>query len=191
MKKKFEYFLNAIHYSLWLLDIKLGDSIRKVTRLMLLPIPKLFFTDNFRKKYYANLQEGRKQLEKFYYDKRNGAHIGSAHHWFGFFYSGYPGYIGFIIIGLLIGGCANFKEIYLLTYAIPVGLCYVPAYKAVFSNDRYLKFFNEFEKEDDAWHKKWKRRTIAFIIGSIAITLLGIATTFFIAIKLTEYRNMQ
>lgn len=191
MKKKFEYFLNAIHYCLWLSDIKFGDFMGKIVDVLLSPVPKYLFTKEYRKKYYERLSEVQTTKEKFFYDKKSGYHIGSAHHWFGFFYSGYPGYIGFIIIGLLIGGCANFKEIYLLTYAIPVGLCYVPAYKAVFSNDRYLKFFNEFEKEDDAWHKKWKRRTIAFIIGSIAITLLGIATTFFIAIKLTEYRNMQ
>ena len=27
MNKKFEYFLNAIHYYLWLFDIKFGDFI--------------------------------------------------------------------------------------------------------------------------------------------------------------------
>lgn len=174
MKEKFEYTLNAIHYSLWLLDIKLGDSIRKVTRLMLLPIPKLFFTDNFRKKYYANLQEGRKQLEKFYYDKRNGAHICSAHHSFGFFYSGYPACLMFMLWRIadgIFGGLSSLTLI--LIGAIPIGIAYVPAYKAVFSNDRYLQYFKLFEKEDEQWHKKWKRRAIAFCIGGTIVSLVG------------------
>ena len=58
--------------------------------------------------------------------------------------------------------------------ALPVGLCYIPAYKAVFSNDRYLKYFKQFEKEDAKWHKKWKQITWGFCIGSVVFTIGGI-----------------
>ncbi|WP_289861582.1 hypothetical protein [uncultured Muribaculum sp.] len=71
----------------------------------------------------------------------------------------------------------------LVIFAIPVGICYIPAYKAVFSNDKYLKYFKLFEKEDEHWHKKWKRRTIAFILGAIASLLLGIITAYTIVIS--------
>ena len=65
---------------------------------------------------------------------------------------------------------------------IPICISYIPAYKAVFSDDRYLQYFKQFEKEDEAWHKKWKRRTIAFCVGSVITTLLGMAAAFAIAI---------
>ena len=42
---------------------------------------------------------------------------------------------------------------------------YIPVYKAVFSNNRYLEYFKEFEKENRAWHRKWARITTAFCIG--------------------------
>ena len=58
--------------------------------------------------------------------------------------------------------------------ALPVGLCYIPAYKAVLSNDRYLKYFKQFEKEDAKWHKKWKQITWGFCIGSVVFTIGGI-----------------
>lgn len=58
--------------------------------------------------------------------------------------------------------------------ALPIGLCYIPAYRAVFSKDRYLKYFKQFEKEDEQWHKKWNRITWVFCIGSVVFTIGGI-----------------
>ena len=72
----------------------------------------------------------------------------------------------------------------LILLALPVVLGYIPAYKAVFTNDRYLKYFKQFEKEDERWHRKWKRITLVFEIGSIVSSFLGIGPAFFIAIGL-------
>lgn len=58
--------------------------------------------------------------------------------------------------------------------ALPIGLCYIPAYRAVFSKDRYLKYFKQFEKEDEQCHKKWKRITWVFCIGSVVFAIGGI-----------------
>ncbi len=51
---------------------------------------------------------------------------------------------------------------------------YIPAYKAVFSKDKYLKYFKEFEKKDINWHRKWICITILFCIGAIIMTIIGI-----------------
>lgn len=42
---RFEYFLNAIHYCLWLGDMKFGDFMRRVVNIRLSPIPKYLFTN--------------------------------------------------------------------------------------------------------------------------------------------------
>ena len=66
----------------------------------------------------------------------------------------------------------------ILLIAAPVALCYIPAYKAVFTRDRYLIYFKKFEREDNEWHKKWKYITILFLAGSIVMVLLGILAMF-------------
>ncbi len=43
---------------------------------------------------------------------------------------------------------------------------YYPIDKAI-SGKRYLAYFKEFEKKDEAWHRKWKRRTIVLSICSL------------------------
>ena len=57
---------------------------------------------------------------------------------------------------------------------MPLVLCYIPAYKAVFLKDKYLQYFKQFEKEDEHWHKKWKRRTIDVHLGGYCIIFPGV-----------------
>ncbi len=176
MKKKFEYFLNAIHYCLWLFDIKFGDFIGRVVDILLSPVPKYLFTKEYRKKYDERLSKVQTTKEKFFYDKKNGYHIGWANHWFGYIYSGYPGFLSFTLLGAVDEMCNHHLNAItvILILLIPIGLCYIPAYRAVFTKDRYLKYFKQFEKEDEHWHKRWKRITIVFCIGSVVFTLGGI-----------------
>lgn len=85
-------------------------------------------------------------------------------------------YLGaFILLGIPDGMFGGVNEIIAIAIIVlPVGLCYIPAYKAVLSNDRYLKYFKQFEKEDAKWHKKWKQITWGFCIGSVVFTIGGI-----------------
>lgn len=133
MNKKFEYFLNAIHYCLDLEEIRSTRIIEKCV------------------------------LGLFQYRL------------FGYLYSGYPAFLSFILVGFYFRSCEEMNYLVVLAIAsIPIGICYIPAYKAVFTKDRYLKYFKQFKKEDEHWHRKWKRITITFCIGSILMTLLGI-----------------
>lgn len=84
-RSRFAYFLNAVHYCIWLNDIKFGDFIGRIVDAVLSPIPKLFFTKKYRKKYESRLPQAQKIMNKFYYDKEVGYHIGWANHWFGYF----------------------------------------------------------------------------------------------------------
>ena len=183
-KHKFEYFLNAVHYCMWLFERKFGFFIGKIVDFFLAPIPKFLFTKNMKKRYYDNMRKSQPQLDDLFYGKKSGFSIGLAHHNFGAFYSIYPCFFSFVIEGLYIKFNGEMNTfVILVIFAIPVGICYIPAYKAVFSNDKYLQYFKLFEKEDELWHKKWKRRTIAFILGAIASLLLGIITAYAIVIS--------
>ena len=48
MNKKFELFLNTVHYCLWLGDRKFGIFMGKVVNVLLSPIPKYLFTKEYK-----------------------------------------------------------------------------------------------------------------------------------------------
>ena len=98
-----------------------------------------------------------------------------SHYLFGYFYSSYPAFISFLFGGIALKTDPYLNPLLSITIlALPIVLCYVPAYKAVFSNDKYLKYFKQFKKEDHQWRKTWRVRTIAFCLGSVFVTILGI-----------------
>ena len=174
-KHKFEYFLNAVHYCMWLFERKFGFFIGKIVDFFISPIPKFLFTKKMKKRYYDNMRKSQPQLDDLFYGKKSGFSIGLAHHNFDAFYSIYTCILSFVLQALYIkfNGKIN-TFVILITIAIPMGICYIPAYKAVFSKDKYLQYFKQFEKEDEHWHKKWERITTAFILGAIASIILGI-----------------
>lgn len=174
MKKKFEYFLNAVHYYLYLEEIWSTKIIEKGVLGLFHGLSVLL---NFERFYEKKMEERRKNkdLHEYFYGKESGQSISLAHHWFGFFYSGYPCFLSFILVGIHFRLSENVNVMTIaLAVSPPILLFYIPAYRAVFSKDRYLEYFKQFEKEDEQWHKKWKWITIAFCVGSTMTSLLGI-----------------
>lgn len=170
-----EYFLNAIHYTIWLIYMKFGDFVGNIVEAMLAPIPKFLFAKEHKKKYYEHLSQRQKIANSFFHDQEGGFYIGWAHHLFGYFYLGYPTFFSFVLLGIADKKTESLNIILAtVLFAIPIVVCYIPAYKAVFAKDRYLKYFKLFEKENEDWHRKWKLITVAFCVGSVAFTLLGI-----------------
>ena len=174
ISNKFEYFLNAVHYCLYKEEVWSNRKIEKRVWQVFHYVSRLFGFEKFYiRRKDINMKDNESQ--EYMYGKNWGQSIGLAHHWYGFFYSGYLALFSFILLGLVekrFGDLSNALGILLI--AIPTGLCYIPAYKAVFTKDRYLKFFKQFEKEDEQWHKKWKWITIAFCIGSVVTFFSGI-----------------
>ncbi|WP_302985155.1 hypothetical protein [uncultured Muribaculum sp.] len=178
-KQKFEYFLNAIHYGFWLKERTFNKGVRKIVDILFYPIPKLLLTKNMKKRYYENTEKSQPQINDFFYNKKKGLCIRLAHHNFGAFYSIYTCILPFVLEALYIKFNGEINSfVILIIFAIPAGICYIPAYKAVFSNDKYLQYFKQFEKEDEHWHKKWKRITTAFILGAIASIIFGVYLCF-------------
>lgn len=180
---KFEYSLNAIHYSIWLNEKKNGDFIGRIINKLFSFVAKCLFTKEYRNKYNKLRSENQKEIDDFFYDKENGFHIGWAHHWYSYFYSGYSLFFSFIFGALALRASDDHSTFLSLVFFImPVGLCYIPAYMAVFFKDKYLKYFKQFEKKDKRWHMKWKWITVAFCVGSVITMFLGICAAFAIVI---------
>ena len=173
-RKKFEYFLNAVHYCMWLREKKVFKFTRRCSDKLFSPL-KYLFTKKFRKRYHENRLKFEPQFNDLYDNDTDGFCVGWAHHWIGYFYSCYPMFISFALFGLgerLYGNVSSL--VMLILIFCPAGACYIPLYKALYANDRYLKYFRKFEKEDERWHKKWSRITTLFCVGAALMFVGGI-----------------
>lgn len=187
MKPKFEYFLNAVHYCIFLSQLRLNAFFDKYVGLPFARMLEFFMSEKGKRRFRLNQQRSKKELDDFFCSKEAGFCIGLAHHLFGFFVTCYFVFIGFLLLGFLskqfgVENVLGDGFVRMLILAIPVTIGYIPVYKAVFSNDVYLKFFNEFEKKDEKWHRKWKRITAAFVTLSIMMFLSGVFITFIMLI---------
>ena len=174
MNNKFEYFLNALHYNLYLAEVWTNKAINRLadkSRAMKCRLPFIY------KDVQIENKKRTKEMNDFLYSDKTGLSICFANHWLKHFYACYTGFFSFVLLGLLFRfyGEVNHLIIYSVV-AVPIILGYIPAYKAVFAKNRYLKYFKQFAKEDTQWHKKWKVITFAFCIGSIVMILLGVGT---------------
>lgn len=177
----FEYFLNAVHYCIYKKEVWSSRFVEKIVWKCFFAVTKVFSLEKLCHRRKEKLDNDEKYQE-YMYGNNAGQSIGLANHWFGYFYSAYSLLISFILGGFAyreLGGLNTVVKLAILI--IPIGLCYIPAYKAVYTDDRYLKYYKQFEKEDEQWHKKWKRITIAFCLGSAIATILGIFIMFIIA----------
>lgn len=77
---KFGYFLNAVHYCLWLNDMKFGDCMGKVVGKQLSLVFKYLFTKEDKEKYNERLLKEQKKVDKYLYERETGWHIGWANH---------------------------------------------------------------------------------------------------------------
>ena len=168
-RNKFEYFLNAVHYCVYLEEIWSNKKIEKI----ILSFFSILFSEKYMQK--INDRQKNKELKDFRYGNKWGLSIGVAHHWFGFFYSGYPCFFSWLLLGIAsrMYGDEMKGMVVMLIIAFPISLGYIPAYRAVFSKDRYLNYFKQFEKENEQWHKKWKMITWAFCIGALITMAIG------------------
>ncbi len=165
-----------MHYCIWLHAISYSNFMHKLVFGSIRLFARYMCSRNCQERLYAYLAMREQQLYEFKYDKKKGLYIGWANHKFGYIYSCYPGFLSFVILGLMHSSYGKLSfVIAMLMIFIPIGIGYIPAYKAVFFNDRYLVYFKKFEKESKEWHRKWKRITWAFCIGAVIISMCGIA----------------
>lgn len=172
---KFEYFLNAIHYCIYPEQVWSGKKFEVIVRFLYKPMFALPLKCEFKEKMKKRLNGQDKEIENIKYGEKYGLSIGMSHYLFECFYFGYSLLFSFIVAGFAYKVTPQMSQFYaFVLFAIPTALCYIPAYRAVFENNKYLKYFKQFKKEDHQWRKTWRVRTIAFCLGSVFATILGI-----------------
>ena len=119
--------------------------------------------------------------KKFYYDKKEGFTVLFTHHLFGGAYASYFLFFSGILLGIKdVFFDVDNKIVTLLLIGLPILVGYIPAYKAVLSNDVYLNYYKKFEKKDAQWQRKCKWMAVAFCIGGFLTMILGLFAYSFI-----------
>lgn len=174
MKDKFEYFLNAVHYCIYLEEITTNKIIEKAVNLFFSIMGAFLFPKQMRIKFQEQRYRNHVKRTEYIYGNEYGLSIGMAHHLFGAFYSCLPASISWICLGVANRLFESLTDwLVLIIFATPIAIGYIPMYMAVFYNNRYIVYFKKYEKENKRWHKKWKRITFLFCVGAIAMMVSG------------------
>ena len=173
--KKFEYFLNAVHYCMWRSNIAHHVFLRTNVLASISRISRYLVTREQQEGYESQLLEKNKEIEDLFRNKKIGFCTSWAHRSFNSFSTCYSAFFSFVLLGFgvrLYGNLSPFTMLFLIFS--PICVCYIPIYKAVYSKDRYLRYFRKFEKEDERWHRKWSRITTLFCVGAVLSFIGGI-----------------
>ena len=192
MKMKFYYILNIIHYILYLFFIKFDILFAVPIYYSFYVLLKYCLPKKINVKYIDRLNEANETGSKIFRDPKDGSCIGWANTFFGMLYCNF-----FMIpIGILVGLITKLfgmphPVIYMGVVIMVIAFGWRTPRKAVFDNDRYLKYFKKFEKESKQWHRKWALITVAFCFCSLLSAAFGIYLCFACAIGRFDLWNLM
>lgn len=177
---KFEYFLNAVFYTIWRWERNMGKAldkyIYKFCHFLFITVPKPFITKRRYEILEERYRDNLKNQEGFFYNKKSGFHIESTKDTFRTISILYSGLFAFAFfgIGIRIQG-KDFSLLMKFAAVLPPVVAYdLFLSKYVISNNRYLIYFRKFEKQDEQWLRKWKWITAAYYLGSLLSTGMGL-----------------
>lgn len=162
--KIFELFLNILHYFLYRIDYRLHLLSNRVNPFLLLGrIPAV------KKKFEQRGMNQTEVVNKIWGDKRYGFSIvisGGALAIIVFFIV----WTIFLMLNNLLKRPFSFS---VLPFAVCMSVAYSICHLLVFQKDKYIQYFQQFDKWPNA--RKWKyfAFSLLFILGSIAFFIYG------------------
>ncbi len=192
MNTKLRYALNAVLYGLWNLEIRFDEVYQCFLFKLISIFAKLLSPKKYHKKISQRIIKCDEFISRGRHNPKSGYCIGWANSIFGLFYCSFPFFISCLIFGIIVKMLeGNVHPIIIaIVLIIPISALWYPAKKAVYDNNIYLEYFKIFEKEDESWHKKWKRIAIAFCIGGILCDIAGMYMFFVVAIGRFDLWNI-
>ena len=159
--RKIEYFINIIHYNIYLYDYKLHRKFSKINPFML--IHKLPFQ---KRKYKKENIDIFKDLDNTFKDPTYGfssVRAGGIMYLLSLLFA-------FSLFMYSVGIMKrNIEGFFIFIIAFPFAIL---IYYTVLYNDKYLLYFKKFDQESSRWKRKWSFITIGFIIF-IILFLIG------------------
>lgn len=148
---KLEYFINAIHYAIWYGEIRNRDRVERITNYVCNPFMKIL-PRKLKFRYFRWKCSNQEDLERFFNDTKTGFHKNRADWLITTVFAAYMSFFSFILLGLISRVKLLDKIETSIIIFIPLSIGFAATYKALDSNDKYLKY-----------HKKFKRKILSGI----------------------------
>lgn len=163
---KIEYFWNAIYYILWKWHLLHALSSANHFHKFIAPIiPKRFWTKAMRNP----------EIVVDYYRQKD---RGLCHGYASIILTGIAAAYSLPIMGSICGLLTRWNignAAYWLSTPILVLAWYVSD-KLVFKNNKYLKYFPQFEKKPKKWKYKWSLITLVVCLGALPMLYVFVLT---------------
>lgn len=174
-KLKIEYFLNAMLYCIWRMNLYVFSVIEKIHNFLSWPINKLWISlSSYKQKRKAVIRQ--KNLHAYVKDVKSGMEIGQSKRDMYFIFFPYSALIPIQLMFFMFKIKLDHQLILILCTAlgfITILYYYNLITKFIYSEDRYLYYFKIFETEDKRWYRKWKLITTAFILAGWIMLLMS------------------
>lgn len=150
-----EYFLNSLYYSFWRAYVAFFSSGTKVTysifKFLFAPLLPRRFKSRISDRVNRNMANTLEDLLNY----KTGTIIILFNQLFIGLCSAYITGVVVIIFSIMF----KISNSFLISIAISL-ICFAvglyPVYQYVLDNKQYVKYFKEFERKDEAWHRKWR-----------------------------------
>lgn len=169
-----EYFFSAIYYCLWLYIIRRYEIVKKIEIKLFHILITVLFPKDSREYHYNSIIKNISNRTVNYKNKKDGLCIYMTYRLF--YAICYCYAVVFFVLYITLYTKYTNELINVIPFVIILLLSIILAdriaYLLILSGDKYIQYFDRFEQEDEQWHKKWKRRTIIFSFGVIAMLAL-------------------
>ncbi|ODS89925.1 MAG: hypothetical protein ABS44_02900 [Chryseobacterium sp. SCN 40-13] len=160
--KTIENYLNILHFCFYKLDYKLHLLSNKINPFRLL-LKITIIKEKLEKKGITDFQ---KDYNKAFEDRKYGLSMVFAG---GFLW----GTIAIFFFSLLIIFNVSISKLYIVACGVLSGII---SYIFVFKNDKYIEYFDRYEKWSKTEKRKYNWLTIASIVGVFFLFYLGLKT---------------
>ncbi|MFG6385537.1 MAG: hypothetical protein K1V80_03565 [Muribaculaceae bacterium] len=174
MKKKVEYFLNAVFYIIWINELKMYCYFIKIVDYLLFTFTRAIISKARRENIINRHKKISSEYTEYLNNHNNKMIYSLADNSLDVISVFYILSISCIFIAIdakYFGGphifmCCTICIIALLTL-------YIILYRMIFKRKKYLKYFEQFSKKDKEWHRKWGWITFFFSIAPFILLALN------------------
>ena len=176
MNNRFEYFLNAVHYWMWLDMVRLSRYTDRILGILVGTLGDMLLSPSRKEQWKNHLKTMSDQNLRLKAIDDSGG-IWSDHNIVCVCWS----YVLFpisIIVGIWLKVVGNFSLGMMSVFPITFILVDIYLHRVLFSKSRYKVYFRQFERRSEAWHVRWRRITRIFIAGGVLSLIVGFLAMF-------------
>lgn len=174
-----EYFLNNLYYSLWRVFVVFYLRGVRVTHYVFDSSVAFFLSGKLKERFINRQKRLMGETLQDIYNYKTGIHLTLFNQMFDGLYSIYLSLISLIVSAVLFRITRSFLFSASIAF-VGFAICWIPLNRYVLNDKRYIKFFKEFERKDESWHKKWRRIAVTLIVLQLPIIAIGTLLAFMI-----------